>query len=198
MRVALLGFRQRALAGVGVGWLLGGVDVGDAQVAGLAGLGVAHFPVAQHASTGCADRRAGVAGVGSSSRARSARHAATSARNHWPKPGVGAERHDEPQVGGIGRTASREPNPESTTQTTGRSQLADALKRRRRHTASLGPDAAGRDRDPGAGGGLQGPDLARDVAVAPSPWRSAPSPHTRRRRAPRSGRRAAGTSIPQR
>ena len=47
----LFGLAQRALAGGGgLALLLGGVDVGDAEAAGLAGLGVGDLPVSERAA----------------------------------------------------------------------------------------------------------------------------------------------------
>ena len=87
--------------------------------------------------------------------------------------GVRAQRHHEPQPGGVGGAQPgqvAEPGVGDTDHA-GWGQLADAVQRCGDAGRLVGPArvAAVVDRDPGAGGGLQGLDLPSDGAVGGPP-----------------------------
>ena len=83
----LLGLGQRTLAGGGdLALLLGGVDVGDAQAAGLAGLGIGQLPVCERAAVAGAQlRREALLALGDVAH-RAAARGPTSVRNRSRNP----------------------------------------------------------------------------------------------------------------
>ena len=171
-----LGPGQGAVAGVGDGGgFFGGPDVGDAQPVGAAGVVVEDLSVAQHAlPQGALIGGQPSFALGAVVECGQRVDAAVDVGGEPLGPaGVGAQRHHEPQPGGIGGAQPAqvaEPGV-GDTDDPGRGQLADAVQRGGQAGRLVGcarmPAVV--DRDPGAGRCLQGLDLPGNGAVGGPP-----------------------------